>query len=282
MKIKLSQLSIAMPKKIKEFIQFLNVKSKQNFKYFFNEITAKRTIQFLAYLVGTVLVVLATIVPVLETYYSRFTTYLEKKPTNLETAQTKIDKIRVGYRIQAIEQIMSFTPQKLSIWSDCKEYSWVDDDYVVQVTTDLNDISYSYSLISLKEDFNLKPRFAPEIVLNKSLFTDNHNSLKSKEYTSSYRGEEGYYSEIHSNLGGTTNYTRVEFITNFNYSSQQAPINFEDESQHNLKINAITYTDYNLPAAEIFFKKTNFDCKAQQGKENVLYWEKENELGKLK
>lgn len=231
------------------------------------------------------------VIAITETYYNRYINYLEsKKLTKIQVAQQKIDKIRTGYRIVAINDVMGFTAQRLSSWEGCNEYSWIDEDYIVQTTTDKNDIIYSYSIISLKDDFNLKIRFAPKVTLNSTTFLDVRDSYKSNEGLGSYRIEDGFYTEQHSNLGGTTNYTKIEFTHNFSYSNSMGflNVNYNNLDRENFsleRINSATYTDFYVSAAdritESNFDKTSAKCFAQEGKGNVLYFEKSNELGEI-
>lgn len=72
--------------------------------------------------------------------------------------------------------------------------------------------------------------------------------------------------------------SKIEFINNFNYSTNN--VELDENKQKYLLINTVTYTDYNVSSGQIFLEKDykDINCKASYGKGNVLYWEKENEL----
>jgi hypothetical protein len=178
---------------------------------------------------------------------------------------------------------MGVRAQKLSVWEDCKEYSWINDNYIVQTTTDLNDVVYSYSIISLKDDFNLIPRFSPNVSLNKTTFDDISESYQTHQGIGPYRFENGYYSEKHSLLGGTTNYTDIKFSINFNYTevSLDNLSGFYGELPDRNKflhtrMNSATYKDYMAVDNEMIN-----ECYASEGDGNAIYWENYNELGEL-
>jgi hypothetical protein len=190
----------------------------------------------------------------------------------------KLNKIRPGYTLKAIEGIMESVPQVQSSWKLCNEYSWISDNFILQIATDKNDVSYSYSVISLEKTFNYKPFFTDSLVLNKTTFSQVANSFRKAATSSFSRGQNGSYYEFHSNLGGTTNYISVHYTLNLNYYDAEIyvpSISEEEIYQQNYKqeiINSFTYSNYNYTSSDfIFGKPKELDaCNASYGKDVVL------------
>jgi hypothetical protein len=197
----------------------------------------------------------------------RYQTYLSEK----------LSKIKTGFQINAIKEIMNSEPQKVEVWKDCREYSWIDPNFILQVTSDSNGNSYSYSVIGLN-NFNFKPNFTDKVVLNKTNFQSVKDSFRQSYEYSLSRGENGSYFELHSNLGGTSNLINVEYSHNFNYSDSDVMFigNTEKNKQNfpNLLINSLTFTNLNYASSDqLFEKKLTFECNAKQGKGNVLIYD---------
>lgn len=197
----------------------------------------------------------------------------------------KLNKIRPGYTLKAIEGIMESVPQVQSSWKFCNEYSWIDDNSILQIATDKNNISYSYSVISLDKSFNYKPFFTDSLILNKTTFSQVSNTFHKAAASGFSRGQNGSYYEFHSNLGAH-NYITVHYTLNLNYSDADIyvpHISEEEIYKQNYKqetINSFTYSNYNYTSSDFVFEnpKDYKACNASYGKDAVLMFNSKDDF----
>lgn len=141
-----------------------------------------------------------------------------------EYLYSKLFKVRTKYTIQSIEDILESKVKIKNTGQKCDSHYFIEDQYIMEVRTNKTGGAVGYSVVSLKPDFNPRVNFytdqdfkPKELRLNKDTFSYAVNKSLKAEYFIGERGDQGFYSELFSVLGGTTNGYSGGILTNLNY-----------------------------------------------------------------